>query len=44
MGLRVQGLDGMIIWPKPYEIADHDVWMKPKIKHNGDEYWEYVLI
>jgi hypothetical protein len=25
-------------------IDDHDVWMKPKVKHNGDEYWEYVLI
>jgi Reverse transcriptase (RNA-dependent DNA polymerase) len=25
-------------------IADHNVWMKPKVKHNGEEYWEYVLI
>jgi hypothetical protein len=25
-------------------IADHDVWMKPKVKQTSEEYWEYVLI
>jgi Reverse transcriptase (RNA-dependent DNA polymerase) len=25
-------------------VADHDVWMKPKVKPTGEEYWEYVLI
>ena len=24
--------------------ADPDVWIKPKIKPNGEKYWEYVLI
>ena len=23
--------------------ADPDVWMKPRVKPNGDKYWEYVL-
>ena len=23
---------------------DPDVWVKPKIKLNGEKYWEYVLI
>jgi len=23
--------------------ADPDVWMRPKVKPNGDKYWEYVL-
>jgi hypothetical protein len=24
-------------------LADPDVWMKPRVKPNGDKYWEYVL-
>ncbi|KAI2500927.1 hypothetical protein MHU86_13534 [Fragilaria crotonensis] len=23
--------------------GDPDVWMRPKVKTNGDKYWEYVL-
>jgi len=25
-------------------LADPDVWMKPRVKPNGDKYWEYVLV
>ena len=24
-------------------LADPDVWMKPRVKPNGDKYWEYIL-
>ena len=24
--------------------VDPDVWMKPKIRPNGEKYWEYVLV
>ena len=25
-------------------LADPDVWMRPAIKDDGTEYWEYVLL
>jgi hypothetical protein len=25
-------------------VADHNVWMKAKVKPTGDEYWDYILI
>ena len=25
-------------------LADSEVWMRPKVKSDGSEYWEYVLL
>ncbi|KAI2508430.1 Reverse transcriptase (RNA-dependent DNA polymerase) [Fragilaria crotonensis] len=40
--------DGETTWHPRYTNeacckGDPDVWMRPKVKPNGDKYWEYVL-